>query len=146
MCVDPCGVCKLVRWIFTIAIIFVVCGYLGKGVYLYGGAAGDLDGKSLTANMKEDHFWAPDGLFFFFGLAFGLTLLVFLLVLRSCTTRFSKMLKRACCLGWCFDEDMHLPLVMKRGGESVPMQDYHKLDDLGEMPSLDYSPINNNRQ
>jgi hypothetical protein len=106
MCLSLCdvtGTIEFARSLFAAALLFVIGGYVGKGLYLY-----ENKGSITAADVLTDKsFFVPDMYFWVFGatflillyLAFGLLRAILLLLHKA----FKYIMWRICCRG-CADE------------------------------------------
>lgn len=101
MCFKICDPCYLCRWCYTIVslvILFVVSGYFFKGVYL-------LEGKSneeVRLTLSEPSFYEPDGLFWGFGIATVVAVILICWLLYEIISFASKKTAQALCYICCF--------------------------------------------
>jgi hypothetical protein len=101
------GLCDFVKNICITVMAFVLCGYIGKGIYLFGGQ----DDVVLNDELKKPSFYTPDGTFIIMGIVLFVLVLVVLTLIKVLCNQTVKCSKGACfCLfsqvfcRCCFDE------------------------------------------
>jgi hypothetical protein len=126
---DPCRLCEFVRNIWTIVIVFVLCGYIGKGIYLFGGK----DDVVLANELKNPAFYRPDGTFIIMGVTLFVLLIIATMLLKVLFTQVLKCSKGACfCLfskvicRCCFDEEK----AIISEGTKYSKLDKHEMADI----------------
>jgi hypothetical protein len=133
MCLDFCGCCGPIRKAWTLLVVFTVCGYVGKGVYVFGGKPD----VNLSHELSKSEFYTPDGYFWVFGFLFTIILLGLAALLKGSTNCVWVRLKMygvgvigfVCpsCLG--YDEYIRLRSTHLRNKVERKMEDL-TVDDL----------------
>jgi hypothetical protein len=90
---DPCKICSWIFRFICIAILFLIGGYAGKGIYIYENKQ-DIDTKDI---FLDEEFFIPDDQFWLFGIASVVLLFVAVGLLRIISICITKILKYLFC-------------------------------------------------
>ena len=94
---DPCAICQLVNVIICGLLLFVIGGYVGKGIYLYSGKE-DINALDVIRNRE---FFVPDGTFFMSGFIIIIVLFAVGALLRAIFLMLKKCVRYICCRMCC---------------------------------------------
>lgn len=87
MCLpDPFKLCKLLCTLFFIAILVVVGGYVGKGIYIQH----NNPNESTYSMIRDSSFYIPDFYFWLFGLTFAFLVIAVLAILQLIFDKLSE--------------------------------------------------------
>jgi hypothetical protein len=91
---DPCGVLKFSKYVFWTLALFVVCGYIGKGLY-------EIDSTSdVNSELRKSSFYTPNAIFFVSAIVIPLAAFFVIAVIRWIALVFKR---------WCFTEYKYTP-------------------------------------